>query len=415
MKDVKEIARLAKEASVALGSLDSAKKNLILTNIAKALREETDTILAANQEDINISISKGVPQSIIDRLSLNSTRIEDIAIGVEQVVVLEDPIGEVLSEWNNKDGLLIKKIRVPFGVVAMIYENRPNVTVDAAVLCLKTGNAAILRGSSSALNSNIAIIKVIQNVLADAGINPDAVQLITDPGHSATEELLHLRGLVDLVIPRGGASFIKSVVENSTVPVIETGAGICHVYAHSDANYQMTENIVLNAKTQRPSVCNALETLLVHKDWAKKYLSDLYNALSNRGVECRGCEQAICIVPEMKQATEKDWETEYLDYILAIKIVDNEEQAISHITKYGTKHSESIITESKEVANLFLRNIDAAAVYHNASTRFTDGFEFGLGAEIGISTQKLHARGPMGLKEMTSYKYCIFGNGQIRK
>ena len=411
MSSVWELAKKAKSVAATLAASD--KRNRALLAIAAALRDSSASILEANAKDIEVAKEKGISDVMLDRLSLNEKRIEDMAVGVEQVAALADPLGEIISEWTNVDGLQIKKVRVPFGVIGMIYEARPNVTVDAAALCLKTGNAALLRGSYSAINSNRAITAVIRAAIKESGIPEDSVQLIESADHSATDELMRLRGIVDLLIPRGGAGLIKNVVENSHVPVIETGSGNCHVYIHEDGDVEMAKRIVINAKTQRPSVCNAIESLLIHEKWLPN-LKELVEELQEKGVECRGCEKACAAVSSIIPASEDDWGKEYLDYIISIKVVSSVEEAVEHINRYGTKHSESIITASKDAADYFKQFVDAAAVYHNASTRFTDGFVFGFGAEIGISTQKLHARGPMGLVEMTSYKYCIEGSGQVR-
>jgi len=413
MNSVVDQALTAKDVVKEMTKIDNAKRNEVLRSVAAALRLNKEIILAANKKDLVKAKENNVSLPLQDRLTLSDARIDAMAEGVEQVSDLPDTLGETILEWNNKDGLNIKKVRVPFGVIAIIYEARPNVTVDAFSLCFKTGNVALLRGSSSAFNSNLTLINIIQNVLKNFNIQPSVVQLVSQEGHDVTKKLMSLRGIVDLLIPRGGANLIKSVVENATVPVIETGSGICHVYIHHDADYEMAEKIVINAKTQRPSVCNAIETILIHQKWPG--IKRLVDKLQSVGVRCKGDSDIRAICPKTEEALEVDWSTEYLDYIVSIKSVPSLDEAITHVNKFGTKHSEAIITNNADIAKIFMQNIDAAAVYHNASTRFTDGFIFGFGAEMGISTQKLHARGPMGLNELTSYKYEIFGHGEVRK
>ena len=406
---------LAKKAGYSLVSVDTETKNNALEAIAAALLKHSDEIIQANEKDIDAAIKKGVKKAMIDRLSLTEDRIAGIADGVRKVIALEDPIGSIVKEWERPDGLLIAQKRVPLGVIAIIYEARPNVTVDAAVLCLKSSNAVILRGGSEAINSNKALMKVMQDAAYSAGIPEGALNLVEDTKRETAVELMKMNGYIDLLIPRGGAALIRSVVDNATVPVIETGAGNCHIYADADCDFDMAISIILNAKVSRPSVCNACEKLLIDKKIAPEFLPKAAQALKDAGVELRGCEECLKILPDMKAATEEDWRTEYNDYIIAVKIVDGADEAISHINKYNTKHSDAIITQNEATAEKFLNEVDAAAVYVNASTRFTDGFEFGFGAEIGISTQKMHARGPMGLEQLTSIKYIIRGNGQIRK
>ncbi len=382
--------------------------------MADFLVQNCDSILEANQVDVENARKKNVSRAMIDRLTLNPERIAGMADGLRQIAALPDPVGEVISMWKRPNGLQIGQQRVPIGVIGMVYEARPNVTTDAAGLCLKSGNAVILRGGSEAINSNKAIVKVISEALAGTDVPEDAVQLVEDTSRETATELMKLNKYVDLLIPRGGAGLIEAVVKNATVPVIETGTGNCHVYIDSDADLEMGEKIIINAKTSRPAVCNAAETLLVHAAVAEKFIPSALASLKNLGVELRGCEKTRAIFPDALPATEEDWYTEYLDYILAVKVVDSLEEAIDHINKYGTKHSEAIVTRNYDNARKFLQEVDAAAVYVNASTRFTDGGEFGFGAEIGISNQKLHARGPIGLRELTTTKYIIFGSGQIR-
>lgn len=415
MSEVREKALLAGKTAAILGGLGTEAKNQALLAAAKALEEQAAEIIAANREDLERGRQNGTSESLLDRLALNESRITGIAEGLRQIVELPDPVGDVLATIDRPNGLHIVQQRVPLGVIGIIYEARPNVTVDAVGLCLKTGNAVVLRGGSSALSSNRKIVEIIHRTLEKTSIPKDAVQLIEDPNRSSVDEMLKLNGLLDVVIPRGGSSLIQTVVQNATVPVIETGAGICHTFLDETADPTMAEEIALNAKVQRPSVCNSMETLLVHRSYANRHLTALAEKFREAGVELRGCETTRKFVSWAKPATEEDYATEYNDYILNVKIVDGLEEALAHISRFGTKHSECIVTENGENAARFQQEVDAAAVYHNASTRFTDGFEFGFGAEIGISTQKLHARGPMGLPALTSSKYIIHGNGQIRK
>lgn len=411
MQHVLDKAQAAKAASVTLAYMGSMKKNEALYAMAKALRDNTVYILSENEKDIAAGREKGTSEAMLDRLALSEARIEGMAQGLESVARLDDPVGEVAHTLLRPNGLSIGAKRVPLGVVGIIYEARPNVTSDAAGLCLKTGNATVLRGGSDAINSNISVVNVLRKAIASAGLPEDAIQLIDDTSREAATYMMGLNGVIDVLIPRGGAGLIQSVVKNATVPVIETGTGNCHVYIDESADLDMGVNIIHNAKTSRPSVCNAAESLLVHESVAQAFLPMMQSKLE--GVELRGCEKTRAII-DVKPATEEDYYTEYNDYILAVKVVDSLDEAIRHINKYGTKHSEAIVTESYNSAETFLERVDAAAVYVNASTRFTDGNEFGFGAEIGISTQKLHARGPMGLKELTTIKYIIRGNGQVR-
>ncbi|GBC98448.1 Gamma-glutamyl phosphate reductase [bacterium HR17] len=412
---VEEKARRAKTVAPVVAALPTEVKNRALLNMADALWERRDFIFERNAEDVESARHAGLSPALIDRLLLNEERLEGICKSLHEVAALPDPVGEIVEGWKRPNGLVLQKVRVPIGVIGVIYESRPNVTVDSVALCLKSGNCVVLRGGKEALNSNIALASVITQAAADAGVPADAIQLIDTPDREAAQVLMRLNGLIDLLIPRGGMGLIRYVVENATVPTIETGAGNCHVYVHADADLDMAVNIIVNAKTQRPSVCNAAETLLVHRDIADRFLPKAAQALWEKGVELRGCERTRKILPEAKPATEEDWETEYLDLVLAVKVVDSLDDAIAHINRYGTKHSEAIVTRDLQAARRFCELVDAAAVYVNASTRWTDGYEFGLGAEIGISTQKLHARGPMGLRELTTYKWVIWGEGQIRK
>ncbi|WP_276351528.1 glutamate-5-semialdehyde dehydrogenase [Cohnella caldifontis] len=415
MSEVKEKARAAKETAAILAGLATEQKNEALRRMAEALVTRAPEILAANEDDLKRGREQGTSSSLLDRLKLTEERIAGIAEGVRQIIELPDPVGDLLESFSRPNGMLVKKFRVPLGVVGMIYEARPNVTVDAAALCLKTGNAVVLRGGSSALSSNRAIVGVLRDALSATVLPSEALQLIEDPNRSSVDEMLKLNGLLDVVIPRGGASLIRNVVENATVPVIETGAGVCHTYVDDTAVPEMAEAIAINAKVQRPSVCNSMETLLVHEAFAERHLPALAAKFREAGVELRGCERTRSLVPDVVPATEQDYATEYNDYILNVKIVNGLDEALAHIRRFGTMHSECIVTETQANADRFLQEVDAAAVYHNVSTRFTDGFEFGFGAEIGISTQKLHVRGPMGLPALTSTKYQVTGNGQIRK
>ena len=413
MKTVLELCTAAKAASREVSLLSTDKKNKILYDIADAIIANKDFLISENARDIAIAKENNMRESLIDRLTLTNSRIEVMAEGARQVAHLPDPIGTILSENIRPNGINIKKVRVPLGVIGIIFESRPNVTLDAAVLCLKSGNATVLRGGKEAIYSNMAITSVMRDVLSKNEISPDAICLIEDTTRASSNELMNMKGLIDVLIPRGGAGLIRAVVENAKVPVIETGAGNCHLYVDRAADLDMAASVLTNAKCSRPSVCNAVETALIHRDVAKEFLPKLAEALSPYNVEIRGDKEASAIIP-CSPADESDWETEYNDFILAVRIVPDINAAIEHITKYNTMHSECIITDDDAAALHFTNSIDAAAVYVNASTRFTDGFEFGLGAEIGISTQKMHARGPMGLEELTSIKYLIKGNGQIR-
>lgn len=414
MTILEEMGKKAKEAARTLAVMGE-EKNDALKLIAKALIDNTDAILAANKIDVDNGRANGLTESIIDRLSLSKTRIEGMAQGVLDVAALPDPIGAVLSGSKCPNGLNITKVRVPIGVIGIIFEARPNVTSDAASLCLKSGNAVILRGGKEAINSNKCIADIMRSALEKSALDKNCIQLIEDTTRQSSVELMGLVDYLDLLIPRGGAGLIKAVVENAKVPVIETGVGNCHVFVDESADIDMAANIIYNAKTSRPSVCNAIETILVHKNIAEKALPVIKARLDEKNVELRGCERTREILGDsVIPAIEADWATEYLDYILAVKVVDNIDEAIAHITKYSSGHSECIVTENYKNANRFKNEVDAAAVYVNASTRFTDGGMFGLGAEIGISTQKIHARGPMGLNELTSMKFIIEGDGQIR-
>lgn len=415
MQTLQEIGQKAQKAKPSLQTLETLKKNAALEAVANALLEESDTILKENEKDIEAARANQMKEGLVDRLLLTRARIEGMAEGLTQLVTLEDPIGEVLSMKKRPNGLMIGQKRVPLGVVGIIYESRPNVTADAFGLCFKTGNAVILKGGSDAIHSNKAIVSVIQNALADLNITRDAIQLIEDSNRETTTAFMKLNQYVDVLIPRGGAGLIQAVVNNSTIPVIETGTGNCHVYVDETADLDMAIDIIFNAKTQRIGVCNACESIVVHKNVINNLLPALKNRLDEKNVELRGDQPAMDAVSGILPAVEADWGSEYLDFILSIKTVTSIEEAISHINRYNTGHSEAIITNDYSHSQKFLEEIDAAAVYVNASTRFTDGFEFGFGAEIGISTQKLHARGPMGLLALTTTKYIIYGNGQIRK
>ena len=414
MSIVEKLCRTADEIRFDVQKLSTEKKNEALLTAAKKLVERQEEILAANREDIAAGRASGMSEALIDRLTLTGSRIEQIAEGLRQVAELPDPVGEVMDEFVRPNGMKIRKVRVPMGVIGVIYESRPNVTADAFALCFKAGSAVILKGGSDAIHSNIAITDALRDSLADCGINPDAVQLVATTDRAATRELMMMRQYVDLLIPRGGAGLIRAVVENSRIPVIETGTGNCHVYVDKDADLEMAMKILINAKTQRIGVCNAAESLVVHKDVMDKFLPMLSAKMQEYKVLLRADESSRKLLPLSEAATEDDFGREYLDLILSVKTVGSVDEAIEHINRYHTGHSDCIVTENKEAAEKFLKEIDSACVYVNVSTRFTDGFEFGFGAEIGISTQKLQARGPMGLREITSYKYLVTGDGQVR-
>lgn len=408
-------AQAAKQAAAKLAVTSTAVKNAALLAMAAALEAQQSEILAANERDMTAAAAKGMKSSMLDRLKLTAERISGMADGLRQVAGLADPVGNVIDGKTLPNGLHITKIRVPLGVIGIIYEARPNVTADAAGLCLKSGNAVILKGGSEAMESNKTVAAILAQAAEGAGIPAGSIQFIDTSDRQAVQDLIHMNGLVDVVIPRGGAGLIQAVVRNASVPVIETGAGVCHTYVDKDADVEMAMKIAFNAKVQRPSVCNAMETLLVHKDIADKFLPMMLMMYNSSAVEIRGDETVQEYSGQVHPATEEDWSTEYGDLRLSVKIVDSIEEAMAHIAKYGTGHSECIVTDNYQAAQIFQYTVDAAAVYVNASTRFTDGNEFGFGAEIGISTQKLHARGPMALPELTSTKYLINGNGQVRK
>lgn len=414
IEEVEDKGRAAKAAARTLATAGTNVKNAALIAMINALHLSEDIILNANNRDAANARDSGMTPYLVERLTITPKRIEEMMAGLAQVAALPDPIGAVLSGWRRPNGLQITKTRVPLGVIGIIYESRPNVTVDAAALCLKSGNAVILRGGSEAIHSNIALAGVLQKALESAGLPPASIQLIENTDRAAARRLMSLNGFVDCLIPRGGASLIKTVVENATVPVIETGTGNCHIYVDKDADFDMAADIVLNAKVQRPSVCNSAETLLVHESIAPNFLKMIAPRLAEAGVELRADARTRAFLPDAMEAIEADWYTEYNDLILAVRIVDSLDDAVSHINTYGTQHSEAIITGSYAATQEFTDGVDSAVVYVNASTRFTDGFEFGFGAEIGISNQKLHARGPMGLDELTTYKYIVRGDGQIR-
>ena len=413
--EVRSKAKSAHEASMHLANAATAVKNAALSYIADELESQRQTIIAANQTDLANAKAKGMSEAMLDRLALTESRIADIAKGVRQVIELPDPVGVELDAWTRPNGLRIQKVTVPLGVIAMIYESRPNVTVDAAALCIKSGNACVLRGGSESIRSNMALAAVIKVGLQKAGLSPDLVQLLENTDRTLVKELLTLRQYIDLAIPRGGAGLIQMVVQTATVPCIETGSGICHIYVDKDADLDMAVRIIENAKVSRPSTCNAMETLLVHQDIRQALLEKLVPVMQRDAVELRGDTKARILHENIiQEATAADWETEYNALIMSIRTVSSVEEAIAHIRRYSTHHSEAIVTENAKTAEKFLQEVDSAAVYVNASTRFTDGFEFGFGAEIGISTQKLHVRGPMGLSALVSYKYIIHGQGQIR-
>ena len=412
---ITEICQKAKAASVEMAKLSAETKNTALCKMANALEANADKILAANKVDAVAAVAKGLKVAPLDRLLLDQRKIQTMAKDLREVLALADPIGTIISSWTRPNGLIISQVRVPLGVIGVIYESRPDVTSDAAGICIKSGNAVILRGGSDALNSNVAIGDVLREALAGTNVPVDAVQVVNSPDRKVAEELMRMRQYIDVLIPRGGADLIKTVVETSRIPVIETGTGNCHIYVEEDADLEKATPIVINAKCQRPGTCNAAEKLLVHNKIAKRYLPVVIAALRKEGVEVRGDEETRKIVPDVKAATEQDWYTEYSDLIMGVRVMKDLDEALAHINKYGTHHSDAILTIDFDKALRFIREINSAAVYWNASTRFTDGNQFGLGAEIGISTQKLHARGPMSVQHLTTTKYVILGSGQIRK
>lgn len=411
---MREIGLKALAAKDFLATVTTEDKNRALLSIAKALRDSSETIITENKTDLENGRKNGLSDGMLDRLMLDESRIDGIAKAVEDVVALDDPCGRLLEEVTRPNGLVIKKVSVPIGVIGIIYESRPNVTADAAVLCLKSSNAVILRGGKEAINSNIAIVAAMRSALADCGFDENCIQLVTDTSRESANQMMKMNGVIDCLIPRGGRGLIKSVVENSTVPVIETGSGNCHIYVDESADIEMAANIIYNAKTQRVGVCNACESLVIHSGIIKNALPVIKEKLDEKNVEMRGDERAMTAANGVLPASEEDFACEYLDYKISVKTVDSLDEAIRHINKNSTGHSESIITNNMDNAREFLQRIDSSSVYVNASTRFTDGGEFGLGAEIGISTQKLHARGPMGLRELTTTKYLIYGTGQTR-
>ncbi|MGC8976275.1 MAG: glutamate-5-semialdehyde dehydrogenase [Candidatus Ratteibacteria bacterium] len=411
LEDIKK----TKDASFILSKTPTEIKNLFLEKLCEKIHTYRNEIIKENEKDVKNCIEKKYSSAFIDRLKIDEKRIDKMIKAIKDVISLEDPIGKKIWEKVRPNGLKIEKVRVPIGVIGIIYESRPDVTIEASILCIKSGNSVILRGGKEAKRTNLKLVEVMKSVLKESSLPEDSVNLITSGGRMAVKYILKLHQYIDLIIPRGGKSLIKTVIENSYIPVIKHYAGVCHTYVDKDADLEKAWKITLNAKVQRPATCNATETLLVHKDIAEKFLPHMAELFKKHNVEMRGCENTRKILPDIKQATEDDWYTEYLDLIISIKIVNGLEDAIEHINKYGTHHSDAIITENRESAGKFLKEVDSAAVYLNASTRFTDGGEFGLGAEIGISTDKIHARGPMGLEELTSYKYVVYGNGQIRE
>lgn len=412
--EIYEYGKKAKEASLSLSIASLKDKNRALQFMADKIRKNTKEIIEENKKDLENGVKSNLTSAMLDRLMLDEKRVESMAKGIEKIISLTDPVGETIKGWKTEDGLDIKKVRVPIGVVGMIYESRPNVTADAASLALKSGNAIILRGGKEALNSNRIIAKVLKEAVAEVGLNENSINLVQSTDRDGVKVLVQMTEYVDVIIPRGGESLIKAVVENAKVPVIFHDKGLCHTYVDEYADIEMATKICFNAKVQRPGVCNAMETLLVHKNIAEQFLPVMAEEFKKANVELRGCERTQKIIKNIKKAVEEDWTTEYLDLILSIKVVDTLEEAIAHINKYGSKHSEAIVTESYTNSQKFLKSIDSATVYVNASTRFTDGGCFGFGAEIGISTNKLHARGPFALEELTTYKYIIEGNGQTR-
>ncbi|MHC5228455.1 glutamate-5-semialdehyde dehydrogenase [Enterococcus sp. LJL99] len=415
MTDISVLGQQAKEATYQLGLMDTTQKNDVLLHMADTLEKQIPDILSANQKDIAVAKENGIAETMQDRLLLTEERIKEMAEGIRQVASLADPIGEIEHMWKNEDGLTIGKQRVPLGVIGIIYESRPNVTTDAAVLCFKTGNSVILRGGKEAFHSNQQLVDCLQTALEEKNVTPHAIQFVADTSRETAQKMMKLNEYLDVLIPRGGANLIQAVLSTATVPVIETGTGNCHIYVDKDAQLEMAISIIVNAKCQRPSVCNSAETLLIHEEIALEFLPAIEEALAEYNVELRADGYAATIFKNSIPATEADWSTEFSDYILAVKVVDSVDDAIQHINHYNTKHSEAIVSDNYFATQKFLQQVDAAAVYANASTRFTDGFVFGFGAEIGISTQKLHARGPMGLAELTSTKYIVYGNGQYRK
>lgn len=412
---IPEICRRAKAASVELARLSTSTKNRALCAMAEALEANIDAILAANERDVKTAKDKGMKIALLERLSLDKSKIETMAHSLREVSELQDPVGEIVKTWTRPNGLIIAQLRVPLGVVGIIYESRPDVTSDAAGICLKSSNAVILRGGSDAIHSNLKIGQILRESLSGTEVPKDSVQVVSSTERAAAEELMQMRQYVDVLIPRGGADLIKNVIEKATIPVIETGTGNCHIYVEEDADLKKAIPLIVNAKVQRPGACNAAEKLLVNRNVAKEFLPEAAEALRKQGVRVIGDQETLSIIPDAKMATEEDWYMEYLDLIIAIKVVGDMDEAIAHINKYGSKHSDSILTSNFQKAQRFMREVDSAAVYWNASTRFTDGNQFGLGAEIGISTQKFHARGPMSVQHLTTTKYVIVGNWHVRK
>ncbi len=412
---IDEICKKAKTASAQLAKASAEQKKKALCSMANSLERCCAEILEANQKDVEAARAKGIKDALIDRLILDKKRVTSMACNLREIAELPNPVGEIVKTWTRPNGLIIGQLRVPLGVIGIIYESRPDVTSEASGLCIKSGNAIILRGGSDAINSNMAIGKALRTALGETGLTKDAIQVVPVTERSFAEKLMTMREYIDVLIPRGGANLIKTVVKKSTVPVIETGTGNCHIYVEEDADLKRAVDIVINAKCQRPGTCNAEEKLLVHRNVARQFLPNVVSALNLKGVEVRACEKTMELLPNLKPAVEEDWGTEYLDLIITIKIVESLDEAIAHINKYGTKHSESILTTDFNKALKFINEVDAAAVYWNASTRFTDGNQFGLGAEIGISTQKLHARGPMSVQQLTTTKFFILGRGHIRQ
>jgi glutamate-5-semialdehyde dehydrogenase len=412
---VREKALKARKASRILANLSTKVKNDALINMAEGIEKRSENLIKENRKDILSAEKKGISRAMIDRLTLNQKRIKEMAEGLREVVMLPDPVGEIIKVWRRPNGMEVGKMRVPIGVIGIIYEARPNVTADATSLCMKAGNAVILRGGSEAINSNKAIVSVLSKAAEKAGVPGDAITFIDIPDRQAVNDMLKLEELIDLIIPRGGEGLIRTVVENSKIPVIKHYKGICHVYVDSDADLKMAEEICFNAKVQRPGTCNAMETMLVNKEIARQFLPKMVKRLKDSKVEIRGCKETVKLIPGLKKASENDWYNEYLDLILNVKIVRDIDDAMDHIATYGSQHSDAIVTNNHKKAMRFLREVDSSAVFVNASTRLNDGFQFGLGAEIGISTTRIHARGPMGLEELTCPKFIVFGDGQLRE